>query len=141
MLWGALLIVVGGFAWLGQLISAVNPRLAARFDLAETESEVDPAFYADARGEAIWDSLSLWTLPVAGFLLILDSSAWPYFGLIGGAIFIYFAGRGIVARMSMRRKGISIGRQSTVSQALVALSVWGLLGVVTLVAAAVTDPF
>jgi len=29
----------------------------------------------------------------AGVLLIVDSPAWPYFGLVGGGTYIHFAGR------------------------------------------------
>ena len=37
--------------------------------LTETQADVDPAFNADIRGEAIWDTAVLWTLPLAGLLL------------------------------------------------------------------------
>jgi hypothetical protein len=55
--------------------------------LNETEGEVDPAFYADVRGEAIWDSFILWRLPAAGILLMWSSLLWPYFGLAGGGMY------------------------------------------------------
>ena len=47
------------------------------------------------RGEAIWDSVTLWTLPLAGVLLLLNNPLWVYFGLVGGGMYLYFAGRGL----------------------------------------------
>ena len=136
VLWGAAVVVVGMFAWLGQAISAVNPNLAARLSLAEPEAEVDPAFYADVRGEAVWDSLSTWTLPVAGILLIIDSPAWPYFGLVGGATFLYFAGRGILARVALKRRGIRIGKPGSLTTIYMALILWGSVGAAMIAASA-----
>ena len=66
------------------------------------EYDVDPAFYADARGEAKWDSLTLWTLPVAGILIMFNSSLWVYFGLVGGSMYLYFAGRAIFTRLELK---------------------------------------
>ena len=90
------------------------PNAAARVGLSEPESDVDSTFYADARGEAAWDMLSLWTLIVAGVLLMLNSSLWPYFGLVGGGMYLYFAGRGIIVRLeldvSLRRSDGAVDR-------------------------------
>lgn len=76
--------------------------MAARLGLLEPESDVDPTFYADVRGEAIWDTMILWTLPVSGVLLILNISLWACFGLVGGGMYLYFAGRGILTRLAMQ---------------------------------------
>ncbi len=73
LFWGVILIIftllVG---WLGQTITAFSSKLAVKLALTEPESEVGPTFYADVRGEAIWDTMITWTLPVAGILLILN---------------------------------------------------------------------
>ena len=75
LFWGVILIIFTLLVcWLGQTISALSPRLAVKMQLIEPESDVDPAFYADVRGEAIWDTMILWTLPVAGILLILNNA-------------------------------------------------------------------
>jgi hypothetical protein len=141
IIWGAILIVFTLIlCWLGQVISASSPTLAARLGLAEPESDVDPTFFVDARGEAIWDALILWTLPVAGILLILDSPYWVYFGLVGGGMYLYFAGRGIAVRLVMQRRGIPIGKPGTVKLGNVALTLWGLMGVVTIVMAVAALP-
>ena len=103
LFWGVVLIVFTLLVcWLGQTISALSPRLAVKLGLTERESDVDPAFYADIRGEAIWDTVILWTLPVTGILLILNNALWAYFGLIGGGMYLYFAGRGIASTLPNR---------------------------------------
>ena len=123
--------------WGGQTVSWLAPAAAARLGLTEVEEAVEPAFHADARGEAVWDALTLWVLVVAGGLLIADSSAWPYFGLTGGAVYTYFAGRGLLTRRSMERRGLRIGTAGNVKVAYAFLSIWGAMGLVTIFAAAV----
>jgi hypothetical protein len=86
IIWGILLIVFGLIAWGGQILSAFAPGIAEKLGLIETEADVDPAFYADVRGEAKWDSITLWTLPFAGILIILNNPAWIYFGMVGGSM-------------------------------------------------------
>ena len=72
-----------------------------------------PAFYADVRGEAFWDMAILWTLPVAGILLLVNSPLWAYFELVGGGMYLYLPGRGIATRLVMQRRGIRIGKPET----------------------------
>ncbi len=113
----------------------MSPTLAAQWGLNELESDVDAAFFIDTRGEAIWDALILWTLPVAGILLILDKPAWAYFGLVGGGMFLYLAGRGIIVRLLMQRRGIRIGKPETLKLFYAFLALWGLIAVVTIIMA------
>ena len=103
IIWGAILTIFSLLGWLGQAITALSPKVASKLRLTEPESDVDPTFYADVQGEAIWDTIILWTLPVAGILLILNISLWAYFGLVGGGTYLYFAGRGILTRLAMQR--------------------------------------
>lgn len=91
----------------------------------------------DIRGEALWDFLTLWTLLAAGVLLILDNRAWAYFGLVGGGMYVYFAGRGILTRLEMQRRGFRIGKPQNVGTAYIFLAVWGAVGLVTIIAAVV----
>lgn len=133
--WGIVLILAGLLAWLGQLIAALAPQTAARWGLADSESDVDPVFFADGRGEALWDSLTLWTLPAAGLLLLLRQPTWAYFGLIAGGMYLYFAGRGIFARLVLNRRKVSIGSRSSLFIAYLFLSLWGLIAAATLIAA------
>jgi len=135
-LWGALLILLTMvLCWLGQVVNAFWPKLAVRVGLSEKEADVDPCFYADSRGEALWDALTLWILPLAGVLLILGRPSWAYYGLMGGAIYVYFAGRGLLVRRELGRRGIKIGPPETVTLYNVVLAVWGLAGLVTIVMA------
>lgn len=78
IIWVILLTVIPGIAFVGQLISLISPQGAANAGLTERESDVDPAFYADVRGEALWDSFILWTLPTAGVLSLLNKDGWVW---------------------------------------------------------------
>ena len=141
IIWGAILIIFTGIlCWLGQVINASSPTLAARIGLAEPESDVDPTYFVDGRGEAIWDALILWTLPVAGILLITNRPLWVYFGLVGGGMYLYFAGRMLVVRLAMQRHGIRIGKPETVKLYNAVLILWGLLAVVTIIMALAALP-
>jgi len=135
--WGVVLIVFTlVLCWLAQVVNALSPRLAARWGLNERESDVDPVFFADTRGEAIWDALIIWILPLAGVLLIMNNPAWAYFGLVGGGVYIYFAGRGIAVRLVMRRRGIRIGKPGTLKIYYAFLVLWGVIGTITIIMAA-----
>jgi hypothetical protein len=141
LIWGVLLIILTGIlCWSAQVVNAFSPTLAARLGVSEPESDVDPTFFVDGRGEAIWDALILWTLPVAGILLILNSPWWAYFGLVGGGMYLYFAGRMLVVRLMMQRRGIRIGKPGTLKLFNVFLALWGLIAVVTLVMAVAALP-
>lgn len=87
------------------------------------------------RGEAIWGALSLWTLPIAGILLIINNSLWTYFGLVGGGMYLYFAGRGVASQLTMQRHGIQIGRSKKLRIKYMILTLWGLMGFTTIIMA------
>ena len=136
--WGVVLIVLSALCWGGQTIAWFSPRTAVRLSLTESEDSVAPAFYADVRGEALWDTMTLWLTIVAGVLLIMGSPAWAYFGLSGGAIYCYFAGRGLITRRQMQLRGLPIGTPEAVRTAFVFLSIWGAMGLITVIAAGVS---
>jgi len=135
--WGVVLVVLGVFCWGGQTVSWLAPKTAIRLGLSESEQDVEPTFWADIRGEAAWDSLTLWTLPAAGVLLVLGSASWAYFGLAGGGMYLYFAGRGIWTRVAMLRRGLRIGAPGQVPVALAVLAVWGVAAAGTIAAAVI----
>ncbi len=116
------------------------PATGVRLGLCEAEADVEPTYWADIRGEALWDALTGWLLVAAGVLLIVDNSAWAYFGLVGGGSYFYFAGRGIITRLVMQRRGLRIGAPSSVRVGYAALVVWGLVALVTIIAAVVALP-
>jgi hypothetical protein len=140
LIWGIVLIIFGLIAWMGQAISAIAPNMSVKWGLSEHESEVDPSFWADVRGETIWDAITLWTMPMAGILLLLKSSLWAFFGLIGGGMYLYFAGRGILTRFAMQRHGIRIGKPGTLNAYYVMLVIWGIIAVVTIIIAVMELP-
>ena len=141
LFWGVILIIFTLLVcWLGQTITVFSPELAVKLGLTEPESDVDSTFYADVRGEAIWDTMILWTLPVAGILLILNNTLWAYFGLVGGGSYLYLAGRGIAVRLAMQRRGIRIGKPGTLKLFYVFLTLWGVIAVVTIIMAVAALP-
>ncbi|MFC1853461.1 hypothetical protein ACFL27_24965 [candidate division CSSED10-310 bacterium] len=132
---GLIIVALSMLGWVGQAITLFAPVTAVKLSLTEPQNEVDPAFYADVRAEAIWDTLTLWTLPLAGVLLLIQNSLWPYFGMIGGGMFFYFSGRGIIARFEMLKHGIRIGTADKVKINIIFLALWGILGIVTIIKA------
>lgn len=140
IIWGFILFVISFIGFIGQAITAVWPLTAVKLGLTEPEAEVDPTFYLDVRGEAFWDSLILWLLPVAGLLLLLNNPVWPYFGLVGGGIYLYFAGRGIVVRKMMQRRGIRIGSPESLRLIFAFLTLWGLAALITIILAIAALP-
>jgi hypothetical protein len=138
--WGIVLVALALAGWGGQTISWFAPDTAVKLTLMEAEDDVEPSYWADIRGEAAWDVLTLWALVVAGILLVFDAGAWAYFGLVGGGMYVYFAGRGIFTRMAMQRRGFRIGSPANVRAGYVFLAVWGVVGVVTIAAAVVALP-
>lgn len=133
IIWGVLLLVFGLIAWGGQVLSAISPKSAEKIGLNELEDDVDPAFYADVRGEAKWDSLTLWTLPFAGILIILNNPLWIYFGMVGGSMYLYFAGRALFTRLEFKRRGIRIGKPEQLNMFFIFITLWGLIGLATII--------
>ena len=140
IIWGAILTIFSMLSWIGQAITAFSPKVAVKLGMTEPESDVDPTFYADVRGESVWDTMILWTLPVAGILLMLNNLLWVYFGLVGGGMYLYFAGRGITVRLAMRRRGIRIGMPKNLAAIYVFLILCGLIAVVTIIMAVAALP-
>jgi hypothetical protein len=134
ILWGVVVVALSLLCWGGQAISWFAPATAVRLTLMEAEDTVEPTYFADVRGEALWDTLTLWTMPVAGLLLIVDSPAWAYFGLVGGGMYAYFAGRGIFTRRAMQNRGYRVGAAQNVKVGYGFLSIWGVMGLITIAA-------
>ena len=135
VLWGLVVTLLSLLSWGGQAVSWFSPSTAVRWKVMEAERDVEPTFWADIRAEALWDTLTLWTMIVAGVLLILDAGAWPYFGLVGGGMYLYFGGRAIFARVAMTRRGLRIGAPSNVRLGYVFSAIWAVMALITIVAA------
>jgi hypothetical protein len=138
VLWGAVVVLLSLLSWGGQALSWLAPTIAVRWKLMEAEDDVEPTFWADVRAEALWDTLTLWTMVVAGVLLIADVNAWAYFGLVGGGMYLYFGGRGILARATMARRGLRIGSPQNVRLGYIFSAVWAAMAILSIVAAVVS---
>ena len=124
---GILVLVLGLIAWLGQTLAFVLPSIAVRLGVLEPEHEVDPALYLmEARVEALVDILLTWTLPAAALLMIFDHPLWPYLGIFGGGIFLYFSGLIILSRVLFKRAGRRIGSPASERAAYLFGSLWTL---------------
>jgi hypothetical protein len=135
VLLGVVLLVLGLICWGGQVFNWLWPETAARLGLTEAEAAVEPVFWVDTRAEAAWDSLVVWTLPLAGLLLLLNVSAWAYLGLLGGGIYLYFSGRGIFQRLAMQQRGMRIGSDANVRVGIVFLILWCAAALIAIAAA------
>jgi hypothetical protein len=135
--WGVIVTLLSVLAWGGQVVSWLSPETAVSWKLMEAEDDVEPAFGADVRGEAMWDTFTLWTMVVAGVLLSVDSGAWPYFGLVGGGMYLYFGGRGIMSRAAMRGQGLRIGSPESVRLGFAFSAIWAVMALITIVAAVI----
>ena len=137
VLWGVVVTVLALLAWGGQAMSWLSPQTAVRWNVMEAEDDVEPAFWADVRGEAMWDTFTLWTMVAAGVLLTIDSSVWPYFGLVGGGMYLYFGGRGIASRAAMLDEGLRIGAPQNVRLGFVFSAIWAVMALITIIAAVI----
>ena len=134
--WGLVIIALGLLAWGGQVVTWIAPERAVALSLSESEENVDAVYWADIRGEAVWDAFTLWALPLAGVLLLAGHEAWTWLGLFGGGIYLYFGGRGLLTRLEMRRRGHRIGEPANVRLNLTMCAVWAIAGSITAAAAA-----
>ena len=138
--WGIVVTALSLLCWGGQAVVWLAPATGVRLSLSEAEDDVEPMYWADIRGEAAWDLFTLWTLVVAGVLLIIDHPAWASFGLVGGGMYVYFAGRGISTRASMQRRGFRVGTPLNLKLGYTLLAIWGLMGLIVIAAAVVALP-
>jgi hypothetical protein len=138
VLWGVVVLSLSLLAWGGQALSWLAPATAVDLKVMEAEDDVELTFWADVRGEAVWDTLTLWTMVVAGALLIAGRDSWTYFGLVGGGMYLYFGGRGIFARAAMLRRNLRIGAPDNVKLGFVFSAIWAMMAVVTIIGAVVT---
>ncbi len=106
---GWLLIVFPGILFLGQIISSIDFSLAQRLGLQEDPSETDPLLQRAEKYTAYWDLVTMGWLPLAGILMVLDSSIWPLLAFFGGAIYLDTAGREAAKILSLKHEGVRIG--------------------------------
>lgn len=138
--WGIVVVGLSLLAWGGQFIAWIAPETAVRLSVMESRDAVEPTYWADIRGEAPLDFVTLWTMVAAGVLLIFNNPAWAYFGLVGGGMFVYFAGRGIFTRVAMQRGGFRVGTPHNLKVGYTFLALWGAMGLITIAAAVAALP-
>ena len=106
---GWILLLLGGILYSAQLISSVNFKLAQRLGIQESPGETDSVLQTAERYTAYWDLVTLWCLPLAGLLMIIDHRWWPVVALVGGAIYLDASGREAAKIISLKKEGFRLG--------------------------------
>ena len=109
ILLGWLLIIFPGLLYVGQFISSINFPLAQKLGLQENPDKADNLLQRAERYTAYWDLITLIWLPLSGVLMIINSSVWPLFALVGAAIYLDASGREAVKILSFKHEGVRIG--------------------------------
>lgn len=112
---GIVALVLGLLIVLGQLISVVNFPLAQRLGLQEKDEGTDLLHRHLELNTARWDLAVLWTLVLAGVVMLADASWWPWAVLIAGGISIDTGGREIAKILGLRAEGIRVGSADEVN--------------------------
>jgi hypothetical protein len=127
-----LLFLLMSVLYLGQVVSVINLPLAQRLGLQEQPDTIDLIYARDAARTPRWDLLSMWTLPLAGLLMLLDNSWWPHLALIGGAIYVDTGGRQAIKLRGYRRERVRVGDDQAVRLAFAVYGTFLLLGAVAI---------
>ena len=127
---GIIGVVVGVAGLVGQAFSALSPKLAPQ-QLAQNElSGPDRLYRRLERNSALWDLFVIWTLPVAGVLMLLDHSWWPFVALVAGGACAASGGREFAKMLSFRNEGVRIGGEGEIRLAFTFLGLWGIVAVI-----------
>ncbi len=111
---GIVALLLGALVVVGQFISTVDFQLAQRLGLQEKDEATEPLFRHLELNTARWDLLVLWTLPLAGVLMVAENSWWPWVALIAGGILVDTAGREAAKGLGLRAEGVRIGAPNEV---------------------------
>lgn len=107
---GVLVIIVGLIAWVGQTLSFFAPEAATKIGALESKDEIDETLYVfESKAMGLVDIFTTWIFPASGLLLLLNNSLWPYFGLVGAGVYLYFSGVIILSRIYLKRMGKKVG--------------------------------
>jgi hypothetical protein len=55
--------------------------------------------------------------------------------MVGGSMYLYFAGRAILTRVELKRRGVRIGKPELLKMYFVFAALWGLIGLATVIKA------
>lgn len=125
---GLVCIVFGCIGWGGQLLSALAFEWAQRWGLQEGSEHTDPLFRSAELNAARWDALMLWTLIVAGVLMVIDHAVWPLAALVAGGIHLDAGGREAAKYLCLRKHQVRVGTASNVKMACTVFLALGLMG-------------
>ncbi|KPK10365.1 MAG: hypothetical protein AMJ68_09415 [Acidithiobacillales bacterium SG8_45] len=124
---GITVVLIGLIAWVGQSLAFAAPNVAVKLGLLESKNEMDETLYIiEARALGLNDLLLAWTLPLSGLLMLLNNPLWPYLGLVGGGIYLYFSGMVILSRIYLGKAGKKIGSPSNIKAVYVFGAVWAI---------------
>jgi hypothetical protein len=113
---GIAALLLGLLVFVGQFISIVNFPLAQRLGLQEKDDSTEPLHRRLELNTARWDLAVFWIVPLAGILMLLDHSWWPYLALVAGGILVDTAGRETAKLLGLRAQGVRIGSSQEVRQ-------------------------
>lgn len=126
---GIICLLFGGVGYLGQVISVINFPLAQKLGLQEKNDHAEKLFLNAERNTARWDFFVLWTLPVAGLLMLLNSPWWPHLSLIAGGVYLDAGGREFAKYFTLHKEGVKVGSTKDVK---IAYGMYLLMGIVAL---------
>jgi hypothetical protein len=122
---GVLVLALGLVAWVGQTLSFFKPSMAVKLGVLEPEGDVDPTLrIMEAKAEGLVDFLLGWTLPAGALLMMFQHPFWPYLGLVGGGIFLYFSGLIMLTRIFLKGAGKKVGSRASVRATHLFGSLW-----------------
>lgn len=127
---GLVCVVFGGVGLIGQMVSAVDFRLAQRWGLQEKDEETDPLHRRLELNTARWDLLVIWLLPAAGILMLLDHTWWPFVALAAAGVYADAGGREFVKLSGLEREGVRVGGRQEILIGRVFLGVMTLIGLI-----------
>ncbi|MBU0514524.1 MAG: hypothetical protein KJ621_07095 [Proteobacteria bacterium] len=130
---GIVCLAFGTFGWLGQMVSAVNFPLAQKLGLQEKGDHTDEIFQRAEQNTARWDFFVLWTLILAGILMLINNHWWPYVSLIAGGIYLDTAGREAAKFLSLKQSNVRIGSSKDLKIAAFFFSLMALIALWVLV--------
>jgi hypothetical protein len=106
---GIVALIVGLVGFFGQLISAIDFRLAQRLGLQEKDEGTDRLYRHLELNTARVDLLVLWTIILAGVLMIVDHSWWPWVALVAGGVHVDAGIREIGKIRGLVAEGVRVG--------------------------------
>ncbi len=130
---GIVALLVGSLGVVGQFISTVDFPLAQRLGLQERSEDTEPLYRHLELNTARWDLVVLWTLVLAGVLMIIDHSWWPWVALIAGGIHADTGGREIAKLTGLAAEGIRVGSPKERRFGLAFLALLGAVGLALIV--------